>query len=431
MVREVGPIAENVLEKYLAGLRESRKDVFAGVKLQKDGSLDAAVVERNLNKLPEDERRGAARGRPERAALRRAPGREAHAGGGARDRDHQGLPRALSLDPRAGPGRRHPAPGRAPRPRSGGCGRSPDRDRRPHRGRQERPRPAPAPRARRGDRLLRQPAGLSGAWTSAARRPRRAERAEVPHHLLDVVDPDQPFLRCGLRAPRPRRSARRSRPGRGCRSSSGAPGSTSAPCSTGSSQGRPATSRSGSGSRRWPTASATPGSTGCCRASTPRPRPASLRATASASSAPSRSSGPPGSRSPSTTAAGRSRLRGFRTLIVGLDPGREELREAMEERTRDMLERGLLDEVRGLLRALPAPTSAPCTPSAIKQAVAVVQGRMSERGCERGIVTATLRFAKRQRTWFRHQAEVEWQRGRPRGPGDWFAAWLDRPPPSA
>jgi hypothetical protein len=58
MVREVGPIAENVLEKYLAGLRESRKDVFAGIKLQKDGSLDAALVERNLNKLPEDERRG-------------------------------------------------------------------------------------------------------------------------------------------------------------------------------------------------------------------------------------------------------------------------------------------------------------------------------------------------------------------------------------
>jgi hypothetical protein len=57
MVREVGPIAENVLEKYLATLRESRKDVFAGVKLQKDGSLDAAVLERNLNKAPEEERR--------------------------------------------------------------------------------------------------------------------------------------------------------------------------------------------------------------------------------------------------------------------------------------------------------------------------------------------------------------------------------------
>jgi hypothetical protein len=57
MVREVGPIAENVLEKYLGGLRESRKDVFAGVRLQKDGTLEPAGVERNLNKLPEDQRR--------------------------------------------------------------------------------------------------------------------------------------------------------------------------------------------------------------------------------------------------------------------------------------------------------------------------------------------------------------------------------------
>ena len=57
MVREVGPIAENVLEKYLAGLRETRKDVFEGVKLQKDGTLDAGQVEMNLNVLGEDERR--------------------------------------------------------------------------------------------------------------------------------------------------------------------------------------------------------------------------------------------------------------------------------------------------------------------------------------------------------------------------------------
>jgi uncharacterized protein DUF4388 len=58
MVREVGPIAENVLEKYLGGLRDSRKEVFAGVKLLKDGTIDPAVVERNMNRFPEDGRRG-------------------------------------------------------------------------------------------------------------------------------------------------------------------------------------------------------------------------------------------------------------------------------------------------------------------------------------------------------------------------------------
>jgi hypothetical protein len=58
MVREVGPIAENVLEKYLGTLRDGRKDVFGGVKLQKDGTLDITVIERNLNKFPEEQRRG-------------------------------------------------------------------------------------------------------------------------------------------------------------------------------------------------------------------------------------------------------------------------------------------------------------------------------------------------------------------------------------
>jgi hypothetical protein len=58
MVREVGPIAENVLEKYLGSLRDGRKEVFGGVKLQKDGTLDITVIERNLNKFPEEQRRG-------------------------------------------------------------------------------------------------------------------------------------------------------------------------------------------------------------------------------------------------------------------------------------------------------------------------------------------------------------------------------------
>jgi len=57
MVREVGPIAENVLEKYLGNLRDSRKDIFGGLRLQKDGTVDPAAVERNLNKLPEEDRR--------------------------------------------------------------------------------------------------------------------------------------------------------------------------------------------------------------------------------------------------------------------------------------------------------------------------------------------------------------------------------------
>ena len=57
MVREVGPIAENVLEKYLGTVREARKEVLRRRQAAEDGTLDAASLERNLNRLPEDRRR--------------------------------------------------------------------------------------------------------------------------------------------------------------------------------------------------------------------------------------------------------------------------------------------------------------------------------------------------------------------------------------
>jgi hypothetical protein len=59
MVREVGPIAENVLAKYLNKVREARPEVLSGVGLQRDGSLDEAAIERNVGRLAEDRRRGA------------------------------------------------------------------------------------------------------------------------------------------------------------------------------------------------------------------------------------------------------------------------------------------------------------------------------------------------------------------------------------
>ncbi len=126
---------------------------------------------------------------------------------------------------------------------------------------------------------------------------------------------------------------------------------------------------------------------------------------------------------------GSEPLQGFRILIVGLDPGREALRALIEERTRQMLDAGLLDEVRGLLERFP-PDIRPLSAIGYRQAVAVVQGRMSVRGLERDIVSATLRFAKRQKTWFRHQVEAEWHRDGEAARGA-VAAWLDRPPPSA
>jgi hypothetical protein len=59
MVREVGPIAESVLAKYLGTVRQARPEILNEVTLRSDGGLEEAALERNLARLPEDKRRSA------------------------------------------------------------------------------------------------------------------------------------------------------------------------------------------------------------------------------------------------------------------------------------------------------------------------------------------------------------------------------------
>jgi tRNA dimethylallyltransferase len=101
-------------------------------------------------------------------------------------------------------------------------------------------------------------------------------------------------------------------------------------------------------------------------------------------------------------------LRGYEILTVGLAPDREQLRRVVQRRTRGMLEAGLLDEVRGLLGRGYGPDLRPLQSIGYREAVAVVRGEMTPAEAEPAIVTATMRFAKRQMTWFRHQARVRW-----------------------
>jgi len=101
-------------------------------------------------------------------------------------------------------------------------------------------------------------------------------------------------------------------------------------------------------------------------------------------------------------------LEGYRTFLVGLEPDRGWLRGVVETRTRGMLEGGLVEEVQGLLGQGYGPELRPLQAIGYREAVAVVQGRMSREEAETAIVTATMRFAKRQMTWFRNQAEVTW-----------------------
>lgn len=104
----------------------------------------------------------------------------------------------------------------------------------------------------------------------------------------------------------------------------------------------------------------------------------------------------------------RNPIEGFRVLIVGLEPPREALYERIGERVRGMFDRGLVEEVRGLLEAgVPAGASA-FRAIGYRQVVAHILRGMPREEAIMLTERETRRYAKRQMTWFRKQHEITW-----------------------
>jgi tRNA dimethylallyltransferase len=120
-------------------------------------------------------------------------------------------------------------------------------------------------------------------------------------------------------------------------------------------------------------------------------------------------------------------LEGFAVLCLGLDPGRDALRRAVEARSREMLSRGLVGETRRLIERYGERARRPLGAIGYRQAAAYLCGELNEDGLYRDLVTETMRYAKRQMTWFRREPSVVWHREA----GEALAAavaWLARPP---
>ena len=100
-------------------------------------------------------------------------------------------------------------------------------------------------------------------------------------------------------------------------------------------------------------------------------------------------------------------LTGYDVRLLGLNPPREALRAAVERRTDHMLGGGLLEETRTLLARHPAELR-PLQAIGYRQAAAVVRGEAEVGAARRDMVKETMRYAKRQMTWFRHQTQVTW-----------------------
>ena len=109
--------------------------------------------------------------------------------------------------------------------------------------------------------------------------------------------------------------------------------------------------------------------------------------------------------------AGRVSLRGWRVLKVGLMPPREKLIERIHARTISMLERGWLREVQALLESGLSEDAKPFDFIGYRELRAVIRRKSTLEEARAAIQQATRQYAKRQLTWFRRELGVRWFSG--------------------
>jgi len=100
--------------------------------------------------------------------------------------------------------------------------------------------------------------------------------------------------------------------------------------------------------------------------------------------------------------------RPYLTLKVGLETDRKELYHRIDERVDRMIERGLLEEVRGLLRMGYGPELKPMRSLGYKQMVQFLFNQIGWEEAVRQMKRDTRHYARRQWTWFKADPEVHW-----------------------
>lgn len=109
---------------------------------------------------------------------------------------------------------------------------------------------------------------------------------------------------------------------------------------------------------------------------------------------------------------GREGLSGFRAIKIGLNPRREELYERINRRVESMFSSGLLDEVRSILAQEGIwHDNGPLGALGYRQAAGVLKGELELKDAVGLTQAATRRYAKRQMTWFRREADIIWYEG--------------------
>jgi len=107
-----------------------------------------------------------------------------------------------------------------------------------------------------------------------------------------------------------------------------------------------------------------------------------------------------------SAAQARDPLQGFRILRIGLNPPREALYENLNRRAAAMFEAGLVNETSGLLERY-GPVKA-LDSLGYRQAVEVLNGSLTTEAAIAAAQQGHRNYAKRQMTWFRREPEVHW-----------------------
>jgi tRNA dimethylallyltransferase len=95
-------------------------------------------------------------------------------------------------------------------------------------------------------------------------------------------------------------------------------------------------------------------------------------------------------------------------LQFGLERNRQELYQRIEARVEAMMAQGLLHEVQGLLDVGYSPALRPLRAIGYRHMIEHLKGRISVNDAIASLKRDTRRYAKRQLTWFRHEDEIEW-----------------------
>jgi tRNA dimethylallyltransferase len=107
---------------------------------------------------------------------------------------------------------------------------------------------------------------------------------------------------------------------------------------------------------------------------------------------------------------GREPLQGFRILRLGLNPGREVLYARINQRAAKMFDEGLIAETERLL-AKDGDEARPLASLGYKQAMQFLRGELGREPAIAAAQQAHRNYAKRQMTWFRREPDVHWLAG--------------------